>query len=48
MNNKLLLRSCTKNPVISKEISKIMAASVKTGKDAVIKIGDKTIILKRI
>ena len=48
MNSKLLLRSCTKNPLLSKKISKIMVASVKTGKDAVIKIGDKTIILKRI
>lgn len=48
MDNKLLLRESTKNPILSKEISKIMAKSVKTGKDAVIKIGDKTIILKRI
>lgn len=48
MKNKLLLRSCTKNPFLSKEISKIIAFSVKTGKDAVTKIGDKIIILKRI
>lgn len=48
MNNKLLLRTYSKCPIISKEISKTMAKSVKTGKGAVIKIGDKTIILKRI